>query len=329
MEISFSTFKNRTTQNVNKLSLEKDEQARVCFVEEAPRLVYVHNFETVIPGEDGKPIIEQDGTWPDGKPRERVKTAYAGKFRCLGDDDAVQKYGTDAESCPACKAHIENPNAVKAPVMRILGHVIKYNTKPGSFTPATPFGGSVLVWDLTARRFEQLQAIYEEHGSLLEHDLLLGPCENKKMQKFTIQVGGKAAWKANKENEAWTQVALENGRSDDLESVAGKLPSEFEMEAKVKEVVRAYNHAYGISAVGSTYESLINSEAPASSPATPPAAEEQEKSDPAPFESSAAAVAPATASPASPVEEVVDAAAHQEKAAVKDVTVSLDDLLKM
>ena len=114
--------------------------------------------------------------------------------------------------------------------MRIIGHVLKYGTKPGSFTPLKPFQASLLVWDLTAKRFDLLMSIFKEHGNLSEKDLLLGPCDNKKMQKFDIGVGGgNAAYLETEQTRAYAVEIISEGRVPNLANVAGKLPSEFEM----------------------------------------------------------------------------------------------------
>ena len=314
MKIDFKTFKPRTTSTAQKLSLDKDEQARVCFIEEDPRLAYIHSFEKVVVGDDGNPIEVTD-QWPDGTERKVTKTKYDGKLRCLGDAETVQTYGADPDNCEACRAHIGNPNAVKAPTARILGHVIKYNTKPGSFTASKPFAATLLVWDLTAKRFESLQDIYNEHGDLSKKDLMLGPCENKQMQKFTIQPGsGDAYYLSDPSFSEYVAELLKEGVTEDLESVAGKLPTPFEMETKVKEIVRAYNHAFGISTGNSNYQSLL---APAKASQVAEAADVAESSPPAsPVSPVSQASAESPASPESPVE-----------VKEKDSTKSLEDLL--
>lgn len=259
MQVNFGSFKPRRSANYSrmKLMLDKDEQARVSFVDPAPAMVFVHSFEKVVVGEDGKPI-EEHGKWPDGSPRVSYKTEYAGKFRCLGEDEPLERDGVDPENCPACRAHIEHSNAIKAPSVRILGYVIKYSTKPGTWSLTKPFGAELKVWDLTEKRFETLNGIYEEHGDLSKKDLLLGPCELKQMQKYGIQVGGGTAeYTHNPEQEQYVYELLKEGQLDDIADVAGKRPSAFEMETKVKEIVRDYNHAFGVQQAN-YYESLIN-----------------------------------------------------------------------
>lgn len=257
-QITWGSYTPRNTNRVRKLMLEKDEQARVCFLDTAPRTAYVHTFEKVITGANGKPIIKMD-EWPDGSPREVVKTEYAGKFRCLGDEEEIQTSGADPENCAACRAHIQHPNAVKRPVMRVLGRVLKYNTREGSFNPTKPFSATLLVWDLTEKRFGEVNDIFLEHGPLAKKDLLLGPCDNKQMQKYTISVGnGEAAYLATKETQRYVVELLEEEKIENIMDVAGKLPSAFEMEQKVQEVVRAYSHAFGQDPSGTEgYDSQI------------------------------------------------------------------------
>ena len=320
--MTWGTYKPKNNDFSKKLSLKKDEQARVCFLEQEPEMIYVHSFEKVVTGPDGKPIITKD-EWPDGGERINVKTEYAGKLLCLGKAEVVQESGADPENCSACAAHIENPGALKKPTMRVLGHAFKYATKSGSFSPTKPFSGSLVVWDLTEKRFAQLNEIFLEHGTLASKDLLLGPCELEKMQKFDIAVGnGDAAWLATDASRAFVQETLEDGRVESLASVAGKTPTAFEMDVKVKEVVRAYNHAYGIQSSNPSYDSILGTSnvsaiaAQADSPATP-ASPASAVDDYVPDTDDAADEAPATAVPA-PAEET---------AKKTDATPSLDSLL--
>lgn len=255
--IKFGEFKPRSSANSKKLTLEKGETARVVYLENEPTVAFVHSFEKVKTGPNGKVKIKRD-TWPDGSPRESYETEYAGKMKCLGDVGVLMDTGADPESCPACKAAVENPDAVRRPQARFLGHVFRYNTKNGTTTPSKPFSGVVEVWDLTERRFELVNAIFLEHGPLAAKDLLLGPCEIKQMQKYDIAVGSDAKWMETEANQKYVKEALEDGRVEDLSAAAAPVKSPAEMQAKVNEIVRAFNHATG---AGSTsYESLLSSD---------------------------------------------------------------------
>lgn len=261
--IKFGEFKPRSSMNSKKLTLEKGETARVVYLETEPTVVFIHSFEKVKTGPNGKVIIKQD-KWPDGSPRESYETEYAGKMKCLGDVSVLMGTGADPENCPACKAAVENPKAVRRAQARFLGHVFKYNTKNGTTTPSKPFSGVVEVWDLTERRFESVNAIYLEHGPLPAKDLLLGPCENKQMQKYDIAVGSDAKWMETEDTQKYVKEALEDGRVEDLSATAAPVKSSAEMQAKVSEIVRAFNHATG--AGGSSYESLFDSDNSTSEP---------------------------------------------------------------
>lgn len=293
-QITFGNYKPRSSKIAPKLSLDKEEQARISFVETAPTVVFVHSFEKIVTGRDGKPIEEVD-EWPDGTPRKSYKTEYFGKFACLGDFETVDSAGVDPENCAACRAAVDHPNAVKKPTRRFLGHVIKYATKPGAWTLTNPFSASLIVWDLTENRFNQINDIYEEHGDLSQKDLLLGPCENKQMQKYSIQAGnGKAKYLESEENTKYVITLLENERVEDLASVAAKKPLPYELEKKVSEIVRAYNKAMGVSQE-SSYESLLGddntddvADEEDSTPrkrmtATPPKAEEEDPDEDGPI----------------------------------------------
>lgn len=254
-QVTFGSYKPRNTNTVKKLSLDAEEQVRVSFVEPAPTMVFVHNFEKIVTDSDGNPIVVH-GTWPDGRPRESFKAEYAGKFACLGDFETVDAAGVDPENCEACRAAVDNPNAFKKPTRRFLGHVVKYSTKPGGWSLSNPFSASLIVWDLTEKRFNEINDIYEEHGDLKKVDLLLGPCTNAKMQQYTIKAGsGKAKWMETEDNIKYITTLLDNERVEDLAAVAAKKPLPYEMKQKVTEVSRAYNDAFNVEE--ESYESLI------------------------------------------------------------------------
>lgn len=313
MEINFDTYKPRAVNRYTKLSLDKDEQVRVSFLTQSPQLVYVHNFEKVVVDDQGNPI-EIDDKWPDGTPNRRAKTTWAGKLRCLGQGEVVQSTGADPDNCPACRAHIETSAAVKAPVARIIGQVLKYKTKPGSFTPSKPFGAELVIWDLTTKRFSQLMSIYEEHGDLSGKDLLLGPCENQTMQTYTIAAGnGVAHWRQDENDQRYVMELLAEGKVDDLADAAGKLPSEFEMETKVNEIVRAYNHAFGKGT--SSYSSLLSSDnvdsiakqadVPAPTPAPAPVVEQVKEEEPVAADTTVETEAPKTVEATTSLEDML------------------------
>lgn len=267
-KISWNSWKpSKVDYNSSKLRLEKGEKARISFLDPAPTAVYIHTFETVVLDEMGEPIIEEKNGL-NGNTWEAPKTKYAGKFLCPGDDDERSSDGLAPESCPACRAHLSNPDAVKKPQQRILAHVLKYNVKPGGFTPAKPFSATLLVWDLTEKRFGTINQIFKEFQDedpeiedMAQFDLLLGPCESEQMQKYDIRPApGDAYWAANSHEEVVAEI-LKEQRIDDLSAVAGKMPLEREIAEKVNQVVREYNHAFNPGGVPSQEESILGSNA--------------------------------------------------------------------
>ena len=257
MQIDWNKFTPRSAQRTPKLTLEKDESARICVLDGAPTQTFVHQFRTLkVDPATGK-VEEEKGAWPDGKEFVRPKTEYAGKFRCLGDPEVLDISGADPDKCPACKAHVENPNAVQAATPRFIVKVLKYATKNGSTTPVKPFSASLIVWDLTEKRFAEIYALYQEHGNLREKDLILGPCENKAFQKYNINIAGGAHAYYMDHMEAVEEIIKENP-IDDPEAVAAKLPSFSELQIKVNEIVRSYNHAMGTGVGSSNYTALLD-----------------------------------------------------------------------
>ena len=251
MEITMDQYKPRSTARVNKIILDKGEQARIALLSQGPTLVFVHGFDKVVVDEYGKPIIKQE-EWPDGTPREVIKTDYAGKFRCLGNEDVVSETGADPENCPACRAGLENSNAFKPAQARYLFKVLRYQTKPGSFHTSKPFSAQIQAWDLTEKRFQTIVNIWENHGDITRKDLFLGPCELKQMQKYDIQLGTDAEYLNNLE---YVKELVAENSIEDLPAVAGKKPGLEEMRIKVAEIQRAYDHAFNPK--GSSYQSII------------------------------------------------------------------------
>jgi hypothetical protein len=244
-QISFdSGFKKKSNFDYPKLSLESNEKARVCVID-APVMEYVHTLRKVIT-EDGKPIME---TQRFGKNQERTRevptTDFVGKFICLGEEDTLKDKEADPDNCPACKASIENRAAVDSPRRRFVVHVIKYQTKKGTFSLQTPFQIEVLAWEFAENRFTTLVDIAEEHGNLPQLDLCLGPCTAKTFQKYDIIPGGKCEWGADEARKKQTREVYQANKSEDLSPLLGRKVSPEELRSQVNDVVNTYNYAFG------------------------------------------------------------------------------------
>jgi hypothetical protein len=237
-------FKKKSAFDYPKLSLDQNEKARVCIID-SPIMEYVHQLRKVIT-EGGKPIMETQKYGKNfDRTREVPQTEFVGKFICLGDADTLENKGVDPDSCPACKASIENGAAVDQPRRRFVVHVIKYQTNKGTFNLQKPFQVELMAWEFTENRFSALVDIVAEHGSLPQIDLCLGPCTAKNFQKYDIIPGGSCQWGADEDRKTRTKEVVTANRSDDLTPLLGRRVSDTELRSVVNEIVQQYNYAFG------------------------------------------------------------------------------------
>lgn len=241
-KVSFgSEYKTKSVFDFPKLQLDKGERARICVIDPAPEMEYVHTLRKIVT-ENGKPIITTEDFF--GKTKDVPKMDFVGQRICLGDPDVLAKSGVDPD-CPACKASLEN-GAVDAPKRRYAIQIVRYKTKPGSFNVSKPFQLELLAWVVSDNRFNQLIDVKEEHGNLSATDLNLGPCENKTFQKFEISVGAQCAWRATEETKAYSAEVIKENKSDDLTALLGRKVTSGEMAAEVHGIVEAWNAAFGL-----------------------------------------------------------------------------------
>lgn len=238
-----SEFKKKSAFDFPKLSLSQGEKARVCVFDD-PEIEYVHTLREIIT-ENGKPVMTTV-TLPGGRKKDAPDTDFKGKYICLGDVEILEKKGVDPDNCPACKASVENGQAVEGPKPRYIVHVLKYQVKKGTFTPQEPFQAEVQAWDFTATRFNTLCDIKDEFGNLNGVDLLLGPCENATYQKYGITAGGSCFWASDPNRKALAIEMIKNQRSEDLTPLMGRRVSATDLRGEVQGVVASWNEAFGI-----------------------------------------------------------------------------------
>lgn len=237
-------FKKKGFTEYNKLSLEKNERARICVID-SPEVEYIHSLSKVRM-EDGKPVMKTETfTNKSGtKSREVPDTDYVGRFICQGDFDVLESKNVDPDNCPACKFSIES-SAIDGPKRRFAVHVIKYQTKKGSFNIQEPFQIELLAWDFTEARFTTLTDIRNEHGALPGIDLCLGPCDNPMYQKYDILPGGNCQWSQSEERKKITAEVYKSQKYDDLSGMLGRKISPAELRSFCVDVVGAWNIAFG------------------------------------------------------------------------------------
>jgi hypothetical protein len=228
-----------------KLKLERGERARVAILQKQPLAEYVHTLRApeII---NGQAVIE-DVRQGDDTVR-RMKMQFIGRAICRGDYDTLRDKGIDPAHCPACKASVDNSDAVPPPERRFAVHVIRYAIKSGSFEVTEPYQVQVVAWNFTQRTFDKLITLLDEQEpkNLMVHDLLLGPCENANFQKFDIQMSAKAAWIETEQRKSYTATAWKNNQSPYLDQFLGRRSTPEQMTEDVQRVLMRYAQAQGV-----------------------------------------------------------------------------------
>lgn len=225
-----------------KLFLDKGERARVLLIEPEPLFEYVHTLRApqIV---DGRPVTERVTQF--GKDVEQLKYDFVGRHICVGDYATIAQKGVDVVNCPVCAASTET-DAVRPPDRRFAMHVVRYATKPGSFTVADPFQVQLVGWAFGDKLFNQLVDYAQEWKDLKKHDLLLGPCEVKQFQKFDIAVAGKAEWLEDDERKALVVKTYKENQSPNLSALIGRKLSREQVEDDLEKVLVRHRQAHGI-----------------------------------------------------------------------------------
>lgn len=245
--VQLSAENKRTSQyEYPKLFLDRGERARILVIEPEPMVEYVHDLRA-IQVVNGRVVMETVQRY--GKDEEAPKYDFVGRPLCLGDLNVLDAKGADPDGCPACAASVES-SAVEGPKRRFAMHVVQYTTAGGSFNVAEPFSAKLVVWAYTDRIFNQLAdfAAPESQGGwgdLKKHDLLLGPCENKKFQRFDINVAPNAAWLKDDSRKSYIKELYQSNQAQDLSVLIGRRVTAEQMREDLQRVLDRYRAAYG------------------------------------------------------------------------------------
>ncbi len=210
---------NETSERYPRLKLEKNARGRIVCVEE-PEYQFVHALRApkIV---NGEAIIEVKKR-KDDTTYETYEMEFIGNPICFGDLGTLQDRGVDGKNCPACEAS-QRSDAVPGPTRRYAMNVIQYGLRPGGWELSNPFSVRVVIWAYTARMFDQLVDLATEWGSLREHDLLLGPCEDATYQKWPWKIAQQAAWMLTPETKQNVSIAWQGrGTDKDLEAACGR-----------------------------------------------------------------------------------------------------------
>lgn len=224
------------------LKLAHGERALVAALEKQPTIEYVHTLRAPAIGPDGR-VIKEEKENSKGETYTTTKMEFFGQHLCFGDFGVVSEKGTDPENCPTCRAAV-NGEGAEAPKPRYAMHVIRYGLKPGGWDVREPFSVTCEAWVFPAQKFNTLVDLASD-WNLQEHDLKLGPCENKDFQKYDINVSSKAEWATTKERQKLTAETLKNNQAPDLSALIGRKVDKSKVQEDLARVAERLDEAYG------------------------------------------------------------------------------------
>lgn len=242
--ITFET-KNKTTAAADfpKFKLAKNERARVAILEN-PQFGYVHDLRKpkIVNGKAEMRVVERK----DGTTFPAPVMEFVSRSRCTGDEDVLSDGAIDPKNCSICALAKENSAMADAPKRRFALHVVKYNTKPGTFDLVDgPFSVQIQVWPFTDMVFNKMIEINSIVGSLQSHDLLLGPCTDPVFQKFDINYAMDAIWTSDAAYKETTLSSLKSNRAADLMYFVGRTTEQRYIDKNIEDVREAHRALNG------------------------------------------------------------------------------------
>lgn len=284
-KISFSS-ENKVQRNDKfpTLKLGHGERALIAAIETEPTEEFVHTLRAPAIGPDGRVIMEEKEN-SKGETYTTPKMEWFGSHLCFGDYSILKDKGVDPDNCPSCKAAVEG-NGIDAPNPRYAMHVMRYGLKPDSFEVRSPFSIECIAWVFPPSRFNRLIELAGD-WNLQEHDLKLGPCENKDYQKYDIQVSSKAEWRLDKSRQEQTAEAYKLNQAPDLSALIGRKIDKHKAQEDLDRVAdrldQAYNKGkYNNSTASATAATALSSDVFDALTTTAPAAEPTTVSEPTP-----------------------------------------------
>jgi hypothetical protein len=265
-----SENKIRNASDFPKLKLVKNEHARIAIMED-PTVEFVHTLRAPVLDEDGKLVYEvRKSRKPGGEDTSVPKYDFVSRHLCFGTFEVVAADGADPKNCPTCKAAKESP-AIAAAERRFAMNVVKYNCRPGSFTPMEPIQGQVVVWSFATPTYNQLVDFAAEWGDpehpergLRGKDLNLGPCTVEAFQRFDVQVANKTAWLQNGKTVQQAIASLyKDNKCEDLTAQCGRNAEKSFVLDDIRTCVNRYKKAYGTGADAEAAADALEREVPA------------------------------------------------------------------
>lgn len=232
--------KKQNPEDFPRLKLKNNEHARIVILQD-PEFQYLHTLRA--PKIVNGAAVTEKGKRKDGTEYDTFAQDFIGQPRCLGDLEVLEKKGSDPGNCPVCAMASTSPMA-KPPERRFALHIAHYATNPNSFVLQNPFQLQIKVWAFTERMYGQLIDIAQEHGSLMDRDLLLGPCKSETYQNYEIKAAAEAAWKQpdaelekfGRSRADMLKVAFEHNHAEDINVFLGRAVSRTWVEEDLEKV---------------------------------------------------------------------------------------------
>jgi hypothetical protein len=178
MKLDLANAKPEGRAEFPRLSLKKDETARICILTTKDWEVSLRHFINGV-----------------------------GYVHCHAMKDAkdevdllrIEEEGGNPDTCIMCKMSLQGENGpVGRPYRRFALRVLRYGTDLyGKVT--LPLKYYMEIWIISNEKYRQLRRIVDEWGKLSEHDLTL-TCSDAAYQKISIDVKKEAAWVKEKDN---------------------------------------------------------------------------------------------------------------------------------
>lgn len=160
-----------------RISLKKDETARICILSSKDWEVTVRHF------------VERMGY---------INCLAIGNAKDEQDLLKIEDEGGDPLNCILCDMSLREGSGVSRPFRRFAVRVLRYGTNPEGILTPGPLKFWLEIWIIDNGKYRQLRRIMEEWGALAQHDLSI-TCSDAQYQKISIDVKKEAMWVKEKD----------------------------------------------------------------------------------------------------------------------------------
>ncbi len=238
-----------SSERFAQLKLDTNEKARFVIFGE-PWMEWVHELRAPVI-EDGV-AIKETRKKRDGSEYPAQKMEFIRRSICLGTQSVMADKGADPANCPACKA-AQDGDCDKA-VQRYAATIVRYTLRGATWNVMSPFSANVLIWSVTARKWDELIDLANKLGDLRNADLTL-ECEDGFWQRNKLSFEPTPAWSQIDGASAYIKALLgdkENLPTDDqLQDACGSVANRNYMQQDVDLIVSRWRQARNAGSGGS------------------------------------------------------------------------------